>query len=103
MLQCLILASLTNDDASLLSVFLTSLKEKIVDNTTLSKTTKLKMFNTKIMMKLLEAYTWTGPKQGKKSDLKMTNSSMVHNFIKNIIPNSFQLSSIYFRTLKLRF
>lgn len=88
MLQCLILASLTNDDASLLSVFLTSLKEKIVDNTTLSKTTKLKMFNTKIMMKLLEAYTWTGPKQGKKSDIKMTNSSMVgpHYFVKTSYP-----------------
>ncbi|XP_054266683.1 uncharacterized protein LOC128988925 [Macrosteles quadrilineatus] len=61
LLQSIILAGLTLDDGQLLMVFLTTLKEKIVDNPQITKTSKLKMFNTKIMMKFLETYTWTGP------------------------------------------
>ncbi|KAG8274712.1 nucleolar pre-ribosomal-associated protein 1, partial [Homalodisca vitripennis] len=72
LLQCLILAGLTNDEAPLIKVFLSTLKEKVVENITIMKTMKRKIFNTKVMMKLLEAYTWTGPsfpkKSGKKGD-----------------------------------
>uniref|UniRef100_A0A1B6LNS0 Nucleolar pre-ribosomal-associated protein 1 C-terminal domain-containing protein n=1 Tax=Graphocephala atropunctata TaxID=36148 RepID=A0A1B6LNS0_9HEMI len=70
LLQCIILAGLTNDEAPLIKIFFSTLKEKIVENITIMKTTKRKIFNTKVMMKLLEAYTWTGPRLQKKSGKK---------------------------------
>lgn len=72
-LQSIIFAGLTTDEAPLTILFLVTLKEKIVDNLSISKTSKLKMFNTKIMMKLLQVYTWIGPDRGKNNSKKVTN------------------------------
>lgn len=66
LMQSLILSSLINDEAPLLSLFLTTLKEKIVEDITITKTVKRKMFNTKIMAKFIETYTWRGPEKQKK-------------------------------------
>ena len=64
-----IFPGLTKDDAQLVQLILTSFKEKVLENSTLSKTSKMKLFSVYNLKFILRLYdSWTGAYTNLESD-----------------------------------
>ncbi|KAL0275669.1 UNVERIFIED_CONTAM: hypothetical protein PYX00_003459 [Menopon gallinae] len=84
-----IMIDMKYDEPSTVTVFLSVVREKILENVKVTKSLKLKVFNTQVVSALFELYNWKGPKninvQKKEKEVNSEDaeavSKSVHGFL----------------------
>ncbi|EZA54632.1 Nucleolar pre-ribosomal-associated protein [Ooceraea biroi] len=73
LLSC-IFSGLVYDSKMIISLVLSTIKMNVLENTSISKTTKLHMFNTTAVSNLLSLYDWKGPNNWRKNKSSCSES-----------------------------
>ena len=94
-LLCCIFSELLYDSKDIVTLVLTTVKTYVLENTDVSKTTKLHVFSTSTVLNLISLYNWKGPNNWPKNKTHSCDDS--ENFladkevILNLIMNYYKL------------